>query len=77
MPNSSDSSSVSGSAAQLMATNGPSFRGELPWMRRATISLPVPDSPRMSTLACESATRATRSITRCIFGESPTIRRSE
>ena len=45
MPKSSDSRSVSGSAAQLMATNGPSLRGEFPWISRATISLPVPDSP--------------------------------
>ena len=41
-PNSSDSISGSGSAAQLIARNGPAARGEASWMKRAITSLPVP-----------------------------------
>ena len=49
-PNSSLSSSVSGSAAQLTATNGPAARAaRAAWIARATSSLPVPLSPRIST----------------------------
>src|SRR5947209_12780183 len=44
-PNSSDSSSVSGSAPQLSATNGRSRRSEWKWIACATRPLPVPDSP--------------------------------
>ena len=55
-PNSSLSSSVSGIAAQLTATNGLSRRGPVTWMARATSSLPVPVSPRMSTVALRSRT---------------------
>ncbi len=44
-PNSSDSSSVSGTAAQLMATNGPAARRLRWWIARAMSSLPVPLSP--------------------------------
>ena len=42
--------------AQLMAMNGLSRRGERLWMARATISLPVPDSPVMATAAFAGAT---------------------
>ena len=49
-PNSSDSSSVSGSAAQLTATNGLPRRGERSWSALATSSLPVPLSPWISTV---------------------------
>ena len=49
-PNSSDSSSCSGSAAQFSATNGPLFRADAAWMNRAATSLPVPDSPVSSTV---------------------------
>jgi hypothetical protein len=48
--------SVSGSAAQLIATNGPWLRGLSEWMARATNSLPVPLSAVMSTDAVVSAT---------------------
>ena len=51
-PNSSDSASVSGIAAQLNLMNGPFRRGEMLWMMRATRPLPVPDSPRNSTVEC-------------------------
>jgi hypothetical protein len=55
-PNSSDSMSVSGSAAQLTAMNGPAARALSSWRARAMISLPVPFSPVMSTVALVSAT---------------------
>ena len=61
-PNSSLSSSVSASAAQLMATNGPPARRLLRWMARAISSLPVPLSPRIRTLELDGATLA---ICRC------------
>ena len=56
-PKSSDSSRSPGIAPQLTATNGLSFRGLAWWIARASNSLPVPDSPKISTLASESATR--------------------
>ena len=55
-PNSSESSSVSDTAPQFSATNGRSRRGELTWMARATSSLPVPDSPVISTVLDVGAT---------------------
>src|SRR5881394_3222021 len=60
-------------AEQLMAMNGLSLRGESWWMARATISLPVPLWPVMTTLALDGATFSTRSITLRIAGEAPTI----
>ena len=48
-PNSSDSRTNSGSAAQLTLMNGPLAQGDRSWMARANSSLPVPDSPRSST----------------------------
>ena len=45
-PKISLSSSVSGIAAQLIATNGNVARGLSSWIVCATSSLPVPDSPR-------------------------------
>ncbi len=60
-PKSSLSSSASGIAAQLIATNGPPCRLLRRWMARATISLPVPLSPVMSTVALTGATRSMRS----------------
>ena len=46
---------LSGSAAQFTGTNGPPARGELSWIARASSSLPVPDSPSRSTVACDGA----------------------
>jgi len=43
-------------------------------MARAMISLPVPLSPRISTVASVAATCSTSSITLRIGGLSPTIR---
>ena len=48
-PKISLSSSVSGIAAQLIATNGNVARGLSSWIVCAMSSLPVPDSPEMST----------------------------
>ena len=58
MPNSSASSSVSTSAAQLTATNGPRCRWLPAWISRATSSLPAPLSPSTSTVKFVSAMRA-------------------
>ena len=58
-------------AAQLTGTNGPPWRGLDWWMARATSSLPVPLSPRSSTVASESATARIRSSAACIAGERP------
>ena len=55
-PNSSFSRISLGSAAQLSAKNGPLARSLLLCSARATSSLPVPLSPRMSTLAVLGAT---------------------
>ncbi len=63
-PNSSLSSRFSGMAAQLIATKGLFARGPRSCSARASASLPVPLSPRMSTGA---ATAASRSIVRQIF----------
>ena len=57
-PKSSLSSSVSGSAAQSTATNGALAARAVAWMARATSSLPVPLSPRTSTVLSPGATRA-------------------
>src|SRR6185369_3059009 len=52
------SSMFSGMAAQLMAMKGALVRVERSWMKRASTSLPVPDSPLMSTVQSVAATRA-------------------
>jgi hypothetical protein len=57
-PNSSLSISSSGIAAQLTSTNG-RRRAAQPWMLRATSSLPVPFSPKMSTRPLVGAAMAT------------------
>ena len=48
-PNSSDSTSSAGSAAQLTGTKGLSACGLEKWIARAINSLPVPDSPVITT----------------------------
>ena len=72
-PNSSDSRSVSGSAPQLMATNGLVRRVEFPWTARATSSFPVPDSPVTSTVLFVGATRRIRSFSSWMTVLSPMI----
>ena len=44
-------------AAMFTVMKGPRLRLELPWMARATSSLPVPDSPMSSTVISVRATR--------------------
>ena len=70
-PNSSLSSSSDGSAAQLTLTKGRSTRLESRCSARATSSLPVPLSPRTSTVMSVSATCSMISRTSRIFGSSP------
>ncbi len=72
-PNSSDSISSSGIAAQLTWTNRCPARGLLRWMVRATSSLPTPLSPSSSTVALVGAARLTASSTPRSAGLSPTI----
>jgi len=57
VPKSSLSKRLSGTSAQLTATNGPRARGPASWMARATSSLPVPVSPSISTVAVDAAAR--------------------
>ena len=72
-PNSSDSSRFSGIAAQFSATNGPPARRERRWMKRASTSLPVPDSPLISTEASAPATCSARRIIACMAGSRATM----
>jgi hypothetical protein len=72
-PKSSLSRSVSGIAAQLIATNARPRREESSWIARAKSSLPVPLSPSRSTVASVAATRSTSARTVRIAGDSPTI----
>src|SRR5215213_2824522 len=51
-------------AAQLIAIKGLVARGLARWMRRASTSLPVPDSPTISTEQSVAATRRARSMMR-------------
>ncbi len=59
-------------APQFTATSGPSARWLQPCRARATSSLPVPDSPRISTGAMLRATLAMRCLTLRMASESPT-----
>ncbi len=69
-PNSNASSILSGMAAQLMATNGPSLRAEQLWMYRARTSFPVPLSPVNSTVTSLFATRAARDSRLWLLGST-------
>src|ERR671914_222367 len=70
-PNSSDSRSSVGSAAQFTLTNGLSLRSDWACSARATSSLPVPLSPRIRTVTSVSETRSIRSRTSIIFSLLP------
>ena len=59
-PNSSDSNTSRGRAPQWIGTNARSARTDCSWMARATSSLPVPLSPRTSTVESVGATRSMR-----------------
>ena len=71
-PKSSVSSSVSGIAAQLIATNGASARGLSACSERANSSLPVPLSPSSSTVVSVAAARCSDANTLRSDGSSPT-----
>jgi hypothetical protein len=64
--------SVFGIAAQLILMKGPFLRLECSCSALATSSLPVPDSPVMSTVEGVSATLAMMPKMICISGLSPT-----
>ena len=68
-----DSSSVSGSAAQLTAMNGLPRRGERSCIPLATSSLPVPDSPWISTVLETGAICSILTSTSWIGALSPTM----
>ena len=72
-PNSSLSSSPVGMAAQFTLTNVRSRRWLRLWMARAISSLPVPLSPRISTVESVGATVSTSRSTRFQIGLSPMI----
>ena len=72
-PNSSLSSSVSGSAAQLTAMKALPRRGERSWSAFATSSLPVPDSPWISTVLETGAICSILTSTSWIGALSPTM----
>ncbi len=72
-PNSSDSSSSAAMADVFSATNGWCARGLWSCSARATSSLPVPDSPVISTVMLEPASRPIERNTSCIAGAWPII----
>ena len=63
-------------APQLTATQGPLLRWLQACRARAASSLPVPDSPVMSTGAMLGATLRMRSRTCCMAGDWPIMRSS-
>jgi hypothetical protein len=67
-PNSSLSSTPAASALQLTATNGWPTRSLCQWIARATSSLPVPDSPVISTVALLRAARRASSSAAVMAG---------
>ena len=75
MPKSSASSSVSTSAAQLMATKGPPRRRLRSWICRATSSLPTPLSPSIRMVKSVPATRSIVARSRSIAGRGSDERR--
>src|SRR6478736_288288 len=70
-PNSSLSSRSAGMAPQFTAMKGRLRRGLEWWIALATTSLPVPDSPRISTLDSCPATWAMRDWICCIDCDCP------
>ena len=71
-PNNSLSIRVSGNAAALIATKGPSQRGLHLWISRATNSFPVPLSPQINTGAEVGATCLMIEKISSIAGDVPT-----
>src|SRR5262245_25149632 len=56
-----------------MPMKGPCLRGDEAWMKRATTSFPVPDSPCRHVVTSVAATRAARSRTWHHAFDVPTI----
>ncbi len=65
--------SEAGIAPQLTPIKGRAARLERRWIARATSSLPVPVSPKMSTVESASATLSTAASTLRNGSEEPTI----
>ncbi len=61
-------------APQLSATNGPAARRDVSWIACATTSLPVPVSPRISTLQSVPAARDASSTAPRKVGSRPSNR---
>ena len=74
VPNSSISSRSAGSAEQFTTTNGPSARFEPWWISRATVSLPAPEAPVISTRLPVGATRSIWVRTLAAAPDEPTKR---
>ena len=72
-PNSSDSSKSFGIAAVFSAIKGPLARGLCLCSARATSSLPVPDSPVISTVTLDCDSRPIARNTSCMAGACPRI----
>ncbi len=72
-PKISDSIRPAGIAPQFTATNGPPARGDWSCTARAISSLPVPDSPRTSTVTLCGATLRIAAASACIGALSPII----
>src|SRR5471032_1356690 len=72
-PNNSDSSKSLGMAAVLSAMNGCAARGLCLCSARATSSLPVPDSPVISTVTFDCDSRPMARNTSCMAGAWPRI----
>src|SRR5262245_2149640 len=66
--------SVGVSAVQFTVMSGRSRRWEYRWIARATSSLPVPDSPRISTVVGVGATRTICSASSRILGFCPMMK---
>ena len=72
-PNNSDSSKSFGMAAVLIAMKGLVARGLCRCNARATSSLPVPDSPLISTVACDWVSLPMARNTSCMDAPWPRI----
>jgi hypothetical protein len=72
-PNRCESISASGIAEQSTTTNGRDARDEWSWTARAASSLPVPDSPSMSTVASVGAASSSTANSSRIAIDAPAI----
>ena len=70
----SDSRTLSGTPAQLIAMNGASRRRPCWWMSLATTSFPTPLSPVMRTLASDRAAHSSSCWISCMAADDPMSR---